>query len=51
MDILFIIDCTFSMDPYIDKAKETILSIISNARRTFINYKFRVGVVAYRDFD
>ena len=39
------------MDPHIEKVKKTILSIIQNARAKFPNHRFKVGFVAYRDFD
>jgi len=52
VDMVFIIDCTGSMDSYIDAAKKQVQSIVSDIKRTYFNEnKVRVAVVGYRDHD
>lgn len=50
LDLMFIMDCTASMTPWIDAAKREIKSIIDCLRSKFFNLKIRVSIVAYRDY-
>jgi len=47
LDVVFMIDTTGSMDPYIDEVKHNIIRIIENV----LDYspKIRVGCIAYKD--
>ncbi|CAI4215899.1 unnamed protein product [Parascedosporium putredinis] len=49
-DLLFLIDTTFSMDPYLEAAKNQVTSIVGDLSAAFF-YKatLRVGVVSYKD--
>jgi hypothetical protein len=44
-------DCTGSMDPWIEAAASTLVDIITNIKNKFKGYIFRVAYIAYRDFD
>lgn len=49
-DLLFLIDATFSMDRYIEEAKNQVKAIINELEQRFFGEaKVRVAVVAYRD--
>ncbi|KAF2823661.1 kinase-like protein [Ophiobolus disseminans] len=49
-DVLFLVDTTSSMKPYIDAAKDQIQSIITRIQRTFLGESMvRVAVVGYKD--
>ncbi|KAK4163612.1 hypothetical protein QBC43DRAFT_319417 [Cladorrhinum sp. PSN259] len=49
-DLLFLIDTTGSMTPYIDAAKEQVRDTIAEIRRLFLNQsQVRIAVVAYKD--
>ncbi|ERS99401.1 hypothetical protein HMPREF1624_04601 [Sporothrix schenckii ATCC 58251] len=49
-DLLFLIDATGSMMPYIEAAKAQVKEIVNDINRTFFNEAdVRVAVVAYRD--
>ncbi|RLN73694.1 hypothetical protein BBJ28_00025247, partial [Nothophytophthora sp. Chile5] len=50
LDLVIMMDCTYSMDPWIEAAKTSIISIIQNVNVDHPNAKVRVGFVAYRDF-
>jgi hypothetical protein len=49
LDLVFCLDCTGSMGPYIDKAKESIKSIISKIIEKSGCDDILFGLVAYRD--
>ncbi|KAF2109414.1 hypothetical protein BDV96DRAFT_502565 [Lophiotrema nucula] len=49
-DLLFLVDTTGSMQPYIDEAKKQVLSIADEIKREFLNdAEVRIAVVAYKD--
>lgn len=49
-DILFLIDTTSSMAPYIDAAKEQVKSIMDDIQTTFLKEaEIRMAVVGYKD--
>jgi hypothetical protein len=47
LDVVFMIDTTGSMDPYIDEVKHNIIRIIENVLE--YSPKIRMGFVAYKD--
>ncbi|KAK1827401.1 hypothetical protein QBC39DRAFT_267105 [Podospora conica] len=50
-DLLFLIDTTGSMGPYIDAAKAQVRSLVDEIKRSFFNEAdVRVAVVAYKDY-
>ena len=57
IDVVFLIDTTGSMNPYIKGIKRFIRKIIFDANRTLTQYKvesfsmLKIGLVAYRDHD
>ncbi|KAF0536075.1 kinase-like protein [Gigaspora margarita] len=48
-DLCFVLDCTGSMSPYIEAAKEHILKVAGYVNSNNSNIKFRVGFCGYRD--
>ncbi|RLN26434.1 hypothetical protein BBJ28_00009854 [Nothophytophthora sp. Chile5] len=50
LDLVIVMDCTYSMEPWIEAAKTSIIAIIQNVNVDHPNAKVRVGFVAYRDF-
>ncbi|KAF2733344.1 hypothetical protein EJ04DRAFT_468499 [Polyplosphaeria fusca] len=49
-DVLFLIDTTYSMQPYIDAAKDQVYAIISGIETAFLgDSTVRVAVVGYKD--
>jgi hypothetical protein len=50
LDLVIVMDCTGSMDAWIEAAKSSILTIIDNVKLDHPRAKVRVGFVAYRDF-
>lgn len=49
-DLLFLIDTTYSMQPYLDAAKNQVKGIVSELKKTFLNQSvIRVAVVGYKD--
>ncbi len=49
LDMMFIIDCTASMSPWIEACKKEIKSIIEFVQNKFLYIMIRVSIVAYRD--
>lgn len=47
--IVFVIDTTISMAPYIDRTREAIRRAVGRIRDTAVRDNFRFGMVAYRD--
>jgi len=47
--LVFVIDTTASMQPYIDQTRAAISSIIHSVQNTAVSQNFRFGLVAYRD--
>lgn len=48
--ICFVMDCTESMGPWMQAAKDHIQELIYDARGTYPNARFEVGFVGYRDY-
>ncbi|NHJ12879.1 MAG: VWA domain-containing protein, partial [Candidatus Thorarchaeota archaeon] len=49
LDMVFVVDNTGSMGPYIDNAKRKILEIIRTIKKEELCKRLRVGLVSYRD--
>ena len=49
--LLFLMDATTSMGSKIQLVKDKFRSIINTVKQEFENVKFKVAVIAYRDFD
>jgi len=47
--VVFVLDTTISMQPYIDRTREAIRGIIASIGSTPVRDNFRFGLVAYRD--
>lgn len=47
--VVFVVDTTISMEPYIVQTREAIKRVISRIRDTAVRDNFRFGLVAYRD--
>lgn len=47
--MVFVIDTTVSMGPYIDRTREAIRRVIGRIRDTAVRDNFRFGLVAFRD--
>lgn len=47
--VVFVIDTTISMQPYIDRTREAIRGIIARIGNTPVRDNFRFGLVGYRD--
>lgn len=48
--LAFVLDCTASMDPWIEEAKTKIGEIVQDVLREHNHAAFQVGLVAYRDY-
>jgi hypothetical protein len=49
LDMCVLMDCTSSMQEWIERSKETLHEIINNTRRTNPDLRVRVSFVGYRD--
>jgi hypothetical protein len=47
--VVFVLDTTISMQPYIDRTREAIRGIVASVGSTPVRDNFRFGLVAYRD--
>ncbi len=47
--LVFVVDTTMSMQPYIDRTREAMESVVSTLGNTAVKDNFRFGVVGYRD--
>ena len=47
--VVFVLDTTISMQPYIDRTREAIRGIVASIGSTPVRDNFRFGLVAYRD--
>lgn len=47
--VVFVIDSTMSMGPYIEATREAVKRVIARIRDTGVRDNFRFGVIAYRD--
>ncbi|CAN0134278.1 unnamed protein product, partial [Laminaria digitata] len=50
VDLCFVMDCTGSMQNWIDQAKDKLMDIIEQAKNDVANLNLRVAFVGYRDF-
>ncbi|MDI2113723.1 vWA domain-containing protein [Commensalibacter nepenthis] len=47
--LVFVMDTTISMEPYIEETQKAVKSIVSRIQNTAVKDNFRFGLVAYRD--
>ena len=47
--LVFVLDTTMSMQPYIDRTRDAIRGIVASIGQTPVRDNFRFGLVAYRD--
>lgn len=47
--LVFVMDTTISMEPYIEQTQAAIKSLVSSIQNTAVKDNFRFGLVAYRD--
>ena len=47
--LVFVVDTTISMQPYIDRTREAMEAVVARLGRTAVRDNFRFGVVGYRD--
>ncbi len=47
--VVFVLDTTMSMEPYIDRTRDAIRSIVGSIGTSPLRENFRFGLVAYRD--
>ena len=48
--VVFVVDTTISMQPYIDRTKEAIERVVARIGDTVVRDNFRFGLITYRDF-
>lgn len=54
VDVVFVVDCTASMDPWIEATRAKLVEILAEVERQLqgkANVRVRVAFVGYRDFD
>ncbi|RUP44963.1 hypothetical protein BC936DRAFT_148790 [Jimgerdemannia flammicorona] len=51
IDVLYMIDCTGSMAPWIREAAAKVVDVAQHISHKFQGYKVRFGFLGYRDFD
>jgi serine/threonine-protein kinase PpkA len=49
VDVVFVMDMTLSMQPYIDRTREALEGIVRSMTRDGLQERFRFGLVGYRD--
>ena len=49
LDLVFVVDNTGSMGPYINEVKKKVLEIIRTIKKEELCHRLRVGLVSYRD--
>jgi serine/threonine-protein kinase PpkA len=47
--LVFVVDTTLSMQPYLDRTREAIRNVMARIGTTALRDRFRFGLVAYRD--
>lgn len=47
--LVFVVDTTVSMQPYIDRTREAMEGVVERLRQTAVRDNFRFGTVAFRD--
>lgn len=50
LQVCFVLDCTASMQPWIDAAKDKIVDTLGSIQQRYPNYKISAGFIGYRDF-
>lgn len=50
LKVCFVLDCTASMNPWIDAAKNKLLDLLEDLQESHKNFKIYAGFVGYRDF-
>lgn len=50
IDIAFVLDCTASMQPWINAAKRQIHTTLDGLRNTHPNWNFQIALILYRDY-
>ncbi|MDI2090189.1 vWA domain-containing protein [Commensalibacter oyaizuii] len=48
-NLVFVMDTTISMEPYIEQTQKAVKSVVSTIQNTAVKDNFRFGLVAYRD--
>jgi len=51
MDVCFLMDCTGSMEPWLDVTRQKISAVVAEIQKTFHDTDLRLAFVGYRDFD
>ncbi len=51
VDVCFLVDCTGSMDPYIDNVKTIIKEGTNRLKKVYTDLKLRISFVGYRDYE
>lgn len=51
LQVCFVMDCTASMQPWIDAAKEKIVDTLESIRERYPDYQISGAFVGYRDFE
>ena len=51
LQVCFLLDCTASMQPWIDAAKDKIVETLSNIQRRYTDSEISAAFIGYRDFD
>lgn len=47
--LVFVIDTTLSMQPYLDRTRDAVRNVIARLGETALRDRFRFGLIAYRD--
>jgi vacuole morphology and inheritance protein 14 len=50
MDVLFVLDCTASMTPWIRAAQTQVRTTLASLQAEYPDTNFRVGLIVYRDY-
>ena len=50
LKVCFVLDCTASMTPWIDAAKNKILDLLDDLQKSHKNFKIYAAFIGYRDF-
>lgn len=50
LQVCFVLDCTASMQPWIDAAKDKIVDTLDSIHQRYPNYKISAAFIGYRDF-
>ena len=50
LQVCFVLDCTASMQPWIDAAKDKIVDTLNSIRQRYPDYQITAAFIGYRDF-